>query len=805
MRKNKKRIISGVLVLLLSAVQVCPVSASGFQDTKLQDSLVSVENMDGMEQDDEKTIATDENTETPSEEQGDTISESNVQNDTDSILNSEKEETAEKEDGSSEEDIQTQEEDTESIKNDSAAQEDDEKKTEDSSKRNHENTIPGVSYQITFQNYGESNLAADGAVSGKAGSGWKTEGITAELYRKEGEEGLSGGIRYRVYLENSGWQDWRKDGSYAGTSKNDIQIEALQMELTGEVAQQYDVYYKVYTQQIGWLGWAKNGQSAGTADFRWALEAIRVCLVKKGDEAPGKNEGAFIKGVVSSSLTATAHIQNDGDRMFTGYGNLIGTTGEKKRMEGIRLKIQGTGRNDCPAGGIRYRVHVQNLGWQNWTENGKLAGTTGKSLRMEAIQIELTGDLANYYDIYYSVHVQQLGWLGWAKNGEFAGTEAFSYRMEAMKIYLVPKGQPAPGTNEHAFFKGYGNTGLRYSGHIQNIGNLSEVTGNQILGTVGKGLRMEALKIQLSKSWIDGISGGIRYRAHVQNLGWMGWQQNGGMAGTSGRSLRMEAVEINLTGEIAGYYDIYYRVHVQNFGWLGWAKNGQSAGTTGYSYRLEAIQIQLIPKGGATPTNSGYYKQYTGRKTLNVPMTYQNPGYPNGCEAISLYMALRYYGYMLTTNDICYKYLPRGPLHSTNPYSAYMGDPGSLTGGYGCWASVICQCATNYFKAVNVKNRSAKNITGSSLEDLFRYVENGTPVVVWGTLNMGSTTWFRAGSKNGVTFYWPTRAHCVLLTGYDKNRKVVKVNDPIRGKVEYSFSSFERAYKTMNRNAMVIQ
>ena len=213
----------------------------------------------------------------------------------------------------------------------------------------------------------------------------------------------------------------------------------------------------------------------------------------------------------------------------------------------------------------------------------------------------------------------------------------------------------------------------------------------------------------------------------------------------------------------------------------------------------------MVPKGGNAPANSGYYKQYTGKKSLNVPLTYQNPKYPNGCEAISLYMVLRYYGYMLTTNDVCNKYLPRGPLHSTNPYAAYMGNPGSLTGGYGCWAPVICQTAANYFKAVNVKNRSAKNITGTSLEGLFQYIDKGMPVVVWGTLNMGSTTWFRAGRKNGVTFYWPSRAHCVVLTGYDKNRKVVKVNDPIRGKVEYSFSSFEKAYRTMNRNAMVIQ
>lgn len=668
-----------------------------------------------------------------------------------------------------------------------------------------EETVPGVAYHVLSDKESVEKKATDGAVAGQAGSGRQIERVAIDLYAKEGNAQIDGGIRYRAHVQNIGWMDWVNDGAYVGADNKTLRIEAIQIELTGNLKDQYDVYYTGCVQNIGWLGWAKNGQSAGTEAFSWPLEAIRICLTKKGDTPPGDNQGYFVKGLPTEALTATAHIQTYGDMTVTGSGKVIGTTGKKKRMEGLMLNIRQTGESGYPSGGIRYRAHVQRLGWQGWMHDGELAGTRGKSLRMEAVQIELTGDLAKYYDVYYSAHVQQFGWLGWAKNGQSAGSEAFSYRMEAIKICLVKKESAAPGKTSGAFCQGYSTNNLKYSGHVQKIGNTAEVSNNQILGTVGKGLRMEALKIRLVNPSVNGKKGGIQYRAHVQNIGWQGWKQNGDLAGTTGKSLRMEAVQMKLSGGLSEYYDIYYRVHVQNIGWMGWAKNGQSAGTTGYGYRMEAIQIQLIPKGGTAPANSGYFRQYTGKKSLNVAMTYQYPKYPNGCEAISLYMALRYYGYMLTTNDICYKYLPRGPLHSTNPYTAYMGNPGSLTGGYGCWASVICQTAKNYFEAVNVKNRSAKNITGTSMEGLFQYIDRGIPVVVWGTLNMGNTTWFRAGSKNGVTFYWPSRAHCVLLTGYDKNRKVIKVNDPIRGKVEYSFSSFEKAYKTMNRNAMVIQ
>ena len=35
-------------------------------------------------------------------------------------------------------------------------------------------------------------------------------------------------------------------------------MEAIQIELTGELARYYDVYYSAHVQQLGWLGWAKT-------------------------------------------------------------------------------------------------------------------------------------------------------------------------------------------------------------------------------------------------------------------------------------------------------------------------------------------------------------------------------------------------------------------------------------------------------------------------------------------------------------------------------------------------------------------
>ena len=61
--------------------------------------------------------------------------------------------------------------------------------------------------------------------------------------------------------------DWVSDDDYAGTKGQSLRMEAVQIELTGEIKEKYDVYYTTYVQNIGWLGWAKNGQSSGTEAF----------------------------------------------------------------------------------------------------------------------------------------------------------------------------------------------------------------------------------------------------------------------------------------------------------------------------------------------------------------------------------------------------------------------------------------------------------------------------------------------------------------------------------------------------------
>ena len=303
--------------------------------------------------------------------------------------------------------------------------------------------------------------------------------------------------------------------------------------------------------------------------------------------------------VVSSSpsISYQTHVQDYGWQSWKSNGEVSGTVGQSKRLEGINIKLSNIN------GSIEYKTHVQDIGWQDWKSNGQMSGTSGQSKRLEAIKVKLSGEAANQYDVYYRVHAQDYGWLDWAKNGESAGTEGYSKRLEGIQIVLVKKGENAPGSTSRPFIYKM----IKYQTHVQNIGWQGEKADGEMSGTTGQSLRLEAIKIQLSSS----IDGGIVYKTHVQDYGWLNFVTNGQASGTTGQAKRLEAIQMQLTGNAKNQYDLYYRVHAQNFGWLGWAKNGESAGTAGYSYRLEGIQIVLVPKGGNAPgsTSKHYYNK----------------------------------------------------------------------------------------------------------------------------------------------------------------------------------------------------
>ena len=444
-----------------------------------------------------------------------------------------------------------------------------------------------VSYSTHVQTIGWQNAVSNGVSAGTTGKGLRLEALKINLGNKK----YSGGITYSAHVQGVGWQNWVSDGQVAGTTGQGARLEAIQVKLTGEMAKHYDVYYRVHAQNIGWMGWTKNGAAAGTQGYSYRLEAVQILIRNKGAAAPGSTDSPFR----CMRIKYNTHVQSVGWGNEVNDGITCGSTGKGLRMEALTVRLV----NQAYSGGIQYQAHIQNVGWeQGWRQNNQMVGTTGRTLRLEAVKIQLTGEMAKHYDVYYRVHAQNIGWMGWAKNGAAAGTQGYGCRLEAIQIVLVDKGASAPGSTNDSFRC----VRIKYNAHVQSVGWENEVNDGITCGSTGKGLRMEALTVQLANQM---YSGGIQYQAHIQNVGWeQGWRQNKQMVGTTGKGLRLEAVKIQLTGEMAKHYDVYYRVHAQNIGWMGWTKNGAAAGTEGYGYRLEAIQIVLVDKGANAPGNT---------------------------------------------------------------------------------------------------------------------------------------------------------------------------------------------------------
>ena len=321
------------------------------------------------------------------------------------------------------------------------------------------------------------------------------------------------------------------------------------------------------------------------------------------------------------TVSYSTHIQSYGwNKSAAKNGAVSGTTGKAKRLEAIKISVEGN--EDL---GIQYTTHCQGYGWLNWSSNGEISGTTGEAKRLEAIKIQLTGADRDKYDVYYRVHAQGYGWMNWAKNGEAAGTAGLAKRLEAIQVVVVKKGESVPDKFEGvtasekkaymasaaataATVEGSDRAHVQYRSHLQTYGWQNWKNDGDISGTTGKAKRLESLKLELKNK---DYTGGICYNAHVQTIGWQAdpnksatWKKDGEFCGTTGNAKRLEAIQIELYGEMAEHYDIYYRVHSQTYGWMKWAKNGEMSGTTGQHKRIEGIQVVLVKKGEQAPSDN---------------------------------------------------------------------------------------------------------------------------------------------------------------------------------------------------------
>lgn len=263
----------------------------------------------------------------------------------------------------------------------------------------------------------------------------------------------------------------------------------------------------------------------------------------------------------------------------------------------------------------------------------------------------------------------------------------------------------------------------------------------------------------------------------------------------SGWSTRFSKV-----GELSENEKIH-RTAVFSNGWSEVAYNN------GYAYiKSEYLSKNTPARIGATHLDLELYEKEAIEAgddfhLIRMKNILQKPELKSGPEITCLATVLNFYEIETDKVELYKKYLPCVQPGAASPKDAYVGNP--ETSGYGCYAPVIVKAATGYL----IDKRtimSIDDITGSNLDELLSYVDNGIPVMVWCTTNMVSSYVSASWNVSGSLVEWRSPEHCVVLMGYNRSKEEVIVGDPLRGIVTYNIDTFYRRYQEEHENAVVI-
>lgn len=193
-----------------------------------------------------------------------------------------------------------------------------------------------------------------------------------------------------------------------------------------------------------------------------------------------------------------------------------------------------------------------------------------------------------------------------------------------------------------------------------------------------------------------------------------------------------------------------------------------------------------------------------GEKVIlsNVPFIQQLPELDRGCEVTSLAMLLQYAGVkvdkMKLANEIKKVDFMNDGVRG-NPNEGFVGNIYTFSeSGYGVYHGPLFQLAKKYLP------NKAVDLTGKSIEEVYKSVKVGQPVVMITNATFAPldedefTTWETNSGDVSITY----NEHCVVLVGYDK--EFVYIRDPLSDNLDVKVprESFEQAWVQMGSQAI---
>lgn len=414
-------------------------------------------------------------------------------------------------------------------------------------------------------------------ILGTMGNQYTTKTAKNNITQKSKQaEKITPSVAYNGHIQDLGWEEdfSKKDGEISGTTGKCLRVEALKIKLKN--LDDASIKYEAHVQDIGWQGWKKDGEIAGTQGKCYRVEAIKIKL----------------ENAEKYSISYRTHVEDIGWQDWKTDGEIAGTTGQCKRIEAIQIKII----NKVEKSKLNVETTIPDICY-NDTKTIDVSGW--KMANVEGTKIKATLDDKEITNISYvkrdDVIKNEQGY-GTIKENPEPGfkfqidTSAITEGKHTLKIELI--------SNDGKTLQTYSKNiqidrqiHLKYQAHVQDIGWQDWKKDEEIAGTQGRNLRVEAIKID-GINIPEGVK--IKYQAHVEDIGWQGWKNAGEIAGTQGKCLRVEGIKIKLEG--TEDYSVMYSTHVQDIGWQDWCYDGEASGTVGECKKIEAIKIKLVPK-----------------------------------------------------------------------------------------------------------------------------------------------------------------------------------------------------------------
>lgn len=192
-----------------------------------------------------------------------------------------------------------------------------------------------------------------------------------------------------------------------------------------------------------------------------------------------------------------------------------------------------------------------------------------------------------------------------------------------------------------------------------------------------------------------------------------------------------------------------------------------------------------------------------------ISLIYQNPELPNGCEATSLAMLLKWAGCPIDKVELAQDYLPKKNFAQAgsdrlgpDPSQAYAGDPASA-GGWYCFEGPVIYAGNTWLTGQNSSFR-AVSLTGLTREALEDYLDLGIPLAVWVTLNYAPPKFssFQWTIPDGARYTPYSNLHCVVLAGWSGGD--YQIADPISGWQKVSPALFWSSFDAMGLRAAAV-